>query len=55
MQEAVAWAGSYISGDKVITMKVEGTVKWFNVRNRYGFTNRNATKENVSILVQQTP
>ena len=27
MQEAVAWAGSFIGADKVITMKVEETVK----------------------------
>uniref|UniRef100_A0A673U573 CSD domain-containing protein n=1 Tax=Suricata suricatta TaxID=37032 RepID=A0A673U573_SURSU len=41
------------SGDKkVIAMKVLGTVKWFNVRNRYGFINRNDTKEDV--FVHQT-
>ncbi|XP_036105685.1 LOW QUALITY PROTEIN: Y-box-binding protein 1-like [Molossus molossus] len=40
-------------GDKkVIPMKVLGTVKWFNVRNRYGFINRNDTKEDV--FVHQT-
>uniref|UniRef100_A0A2K6G8G6 CSD domain-containing protein n=1 Tax=Propithecus coquereli TaxID=379532 RepID=A0A2K6G8G6_PROCO len=40
-------------GDKkVITMKVLGTLKWFNVRNGYGFINRNDTKEDV--FVHQT-
>uniref|UniRef100_A0A2K5HWF1 CSD domain-containing protein n=1 Tax=Colobus angolensis palliatus TaxID=336983 RepID=A0A2K5HWF1_COLAP len=33
----------------VIATKVVGTVKWFNVRNRYGFTNRNNTKEDVFV------
>uniref|UniRef100_A0A8C6E7K9 CSD domain-containing protein n=1 Tax=Moschus moschiferus TaxID=68415 RepID=A0A8C6E7K9_MOSMO len=37
---------------KVIAMKVLGTVKWFNVRNGYGFINRNDTKEDV--FVHQT-
>ncbi|XP_008433631.1 Y-box-binding protein 2-A [Poecilia reticulata] len=37
---------------KVIAMAVQGTVKWFNVRNGYGFINRNDTKEDV--FVHQT-
>ncbi|CAD7682136.1 unnamed protein product [Nyctereutes procyonoides] len=37
---------------KVIATKVLGTVKWFSVRNRYGFINRNDTKEGV--FVHQT-
>ncbi|XP_072900925.1 Y-box-binding protein 1-like [Hemitrygon akajei] len=37
---------------KVITTKVLGTVKWFNVQNGYGFINRNDTKEDV--FVHQT-
>uniref|UniRef100_A0A3Q2LEY7 CSD domain-containing protein n=1 Tax=Equus caballus TaxID=9796 RepID=A0A3Q2LEY7_HORSE len=40
-------------GDKkVIATKVLGTVRWFNVRNGYGFINRNDTTEDV--FVQQT-
>ncbi|XDV17730.1 hypothetical protein PO909_023549 [Leuciscus waleckii] len=37
---------------KVIATGVQGTVKWFNVRNGYGFINRNDTKEDV--FVHQT-
>uniref|UniRef100_A0A672F2G1 Y-box binding protein 2 n=1 Tax=Salarias fasciatus TaxID=181472 RepID=A0A672F2G1_SALFA len=37
---------------KVIATAVQGTVKWFNVRNGYGFINRTDTKEDV--FVHQT-
>uniref|UniRef100_A0A3Q3QG85 CSD domain-containing protein n=1 Tax=Monopterus albus TaxID=43700 RepID=A0A3Q3QG85_MONAL len=37
---------------RVIATLVQGTVKWFNVRNGYGFINRNDTKEDV--FVHQT-
>uniref|UniRef100_UPI0037E97924 Y-box-binding protein 2-A-like n=1 Tax=Semicossyphus pulcher TaxID=241346 RepID=UPI0037E97924 len=37
---------------KVIATLVQGTVKWFNVRNGYGFINRHDTKEDV--FVHQT-
>lgn len=37
---------------KVLATLIQGTVKWFNVRNGYGFINRNDTKEDV--FVHQT-
>ncbi|XP_015683714.1 Y-box-binding protein 2-like [Protobothrops mucrosquamatus] len=37
---------------RVLATQVQGTVKWFNVRNGYGFINRNDTKEDV--FVHQT-
>ncbi|XP_028849684.1 Y-box-binding protein 1 isoform X2 [Denticeps clupeoides] len=45
-------AAATVGDKKVIATKVLGTVKWFNVRNGYGFINRNDTKEDV--FVHQT-
>uniref|UniRef100_A0A287CX07 Y-box-binding protein 3-like n=1 Tax=Ictidomys tridecemlineatus TaxID=43179 RepID=A0A287CX07_ICTTR len=49
---ATATAGREDAEKNVLATKVLGTVKWFNVRNGYGFINRNDTKEDV--FVHQT-
>ena len=41
-----------IKTKEVIAVKVSGSVKWFNVKQGYGFINRNDTKEDV--FVHQT-
>ncbi|CAD7679145.1 unnamed protein product [Nyctereutes procyonoides] len=42
-------AGTCQWGQQDISRKVVGTVKWFNVRNGYGFINKNDTKEEVFV------
>ncbi|CAO2623716.1 Y-box-binding protein 1 [Lemmus lemmus] len=34
---------------KLIARKVVGTVKWFNIKDRYGFINRNDTNEGIFV------
>ncbi|KAM9325393.1 Y-box-binding protein 3 isoform 2-T4 [Gastrophryne carolinensis] len=51
-EPSAAPTGTTDTDRNVLATKVQGTVKWFNVRNGYGFINRNDTKEDV--FVHQT-
>lgn len=61
-QVVAAWAASHqwcpSSRNKIIPRKVLGTEKWFNIRNGYGFINRNDTKEDTFVhqtAIKNTP
>ena len=42
-------AASHWWGEKITARKILGTLRWFDVRSRYGFINRNDTKEDVFV------
>ncbi|XP_075062210.1 Y-box-binding protein 2 [Mixophyes fleayi] len=52
VEKAIPAGARSQAGKRVLATQVHGTVKWFNVRNGYGFINRNDTKEDV--FVHQT-